>query len=109
MLTKLVLATAAATAVAGCAVFAPAPAVPSNDRIDKLFTQWNRPDSPGCSVGVSRDGRIEYERAYGMANLELNVPLTPDSSLEAASISKQFTAMSILSWRSAGCCRSTTR
>jgi len=37
-----------------------------------------------------------YERAYGTANLELSVPITPQSVLPAASISKQFTAMSIL-------------
>ena len=45
---------------------------------------------------MNRNGRVEYERAYGMANLELNVPLTPASSMDAASISKQFTAMSIM-------------
>jgi CubicO group peptidase (beta-lactamase class C family) len=65
-------------------------------RIDKLFAQWNRSDSPGCSLGVSKNGVPVYERAYGMANLELGVPITPASVFPAASISKQFTAMSIL-------------
>ena len=30
---------------------------------------WNRPDSPGCGLGVSRDGRIVSERGYGMADI----------------------------------------
>ena len=60
-------------------------------RIDKLFAQWNRSDSPGCSLGVSKNGVLVYERAYGMANLELGVPITPASVFPAASISKQFT------------------
>ena len=89
-------AIAAALLFPGCSVSAPAPVSFSNDRIDKLFAQWNRPNSPGCSVGVSRGGRLEYERAYGMANLELNAPNTPSSAFEAASISKQFTAMSVM-------------
>lgn len=93
---SLVAAIVAAALFAGCSVSAPAPAASANDGIDNLFAQWNKPDSPGCGIGVSRNGRVEYARAYGMANLELNVPLTPESSMEAASISKQFTAMSIM-------------
>jgi CubicO group peptidase (beta-lactamase class C family) len=65
-------------------------------RVDQLFAEWNRPDSPGCSLGVSKNGAPVYERGYGMANLELRVPITPASVFPAASISKQFTAMSIL-------------
>src|SRR6266496_1731037 len=65
-------------------------------RVDKLFAEWNRPDSPGCSMGVSRNGSVVYQHGYGMANLELGVPITPASVFSLASISKQFTAMSIL-------------
>ncbi len=65
-------------------------------RIDKLFAQWNTPDSPGCNLGVSRNGVLVYEQAYGMANLESGVPIRSASVFPAASISKQFTAMSIL-------------
>ena len=72
------------------------PAESSSARVDEIFAQWNRPDSPGCSVGISRDGLTVHERGYGMANLELDVPITPASAFEAASISKQFTAMSIM-------------
>jgi CubicO group peptidase (beta-lactamase class C family) len=65
-------------------------------RVDQLFAQWNRSDSPGCSLGVSKHGVPVYERGYGMANLELEVSITPAAVFPAASISKQFTAMSIL-------------
>ena len=65
-------------------------------RIDEIFAERNRQDAPGCSVGVSRNGVPVHERGYGMANLELDVPITPASVFEAASISKQFTAMSIM-------------
>jgi CubicO group peptidase (beta-lactamase class C family) len=64
--------------------------------VDAIFAAWKRPDSPGCSVGVSRNDLTVHERGYGMANLELNVPITPASVFDAASISKQFTAMSIM-------------
>jgi CubicO group peptidase (beta-lactamase class C family) len=65
-------------------------------RVDKLFAQWSSTDSPGCSLGVSRNGVTVYERGYGMANLELKVPITPLTAFHVASVSKQFAAMSIL-------------
>ncbi len=65
-------------------------------RMDKLFADWNRTNAPGCGVAVSRNGALIYERGFGMANLELGVPITPASIFPAASISKQFAAMSIL-------------
>jgi CubicO group peptidase (beta-lactamase class C family) len=74
----------------------PASAESVTARVDKLFAQWNRSDSPGCSLGVSRNGMVVYEREYGMANLELGAPITPASVFHVASISKQFTAMSIM-------------
>ncbi|MBZ5577697.1 MAG: beta-lactamase family protein [Acidobacteriia bacterium] len=47
-------------------------------------------------MAVSRNGTVLYEHGYGMANVELGVPITTETILGAASISKQFTAMSIL-------------
>jgi CubicO group peptidase (beta-lactamase class C family) len=65
-------------------------------RVDKLFADWNRTDTPGCAVGISRNGGVVYERGYGMANLELSVPIIPTTVFSIASISKAFTAMSVL-------------
>ena len=66
------------------------------DKVDKVFAQWDKPDSPGCALGVIRNGEFVYKRGYGMANLEYNIPITPTSIFEIQSTSKQFTAMSIL-------------
>jgi CubicO group peptidase (beta-lactamase class C family) len=74
----------------------PSPDASAPARIDALFAEWNRPDSPGCGVGVSRDGAIVFERGYGMANVERRIPITPATVFDVASISKPFTAMSIM-------------
>lgn len=65
-------------------------------RVDAVFAPWNRPDSPGCSVGISRQGATIYTRGYGMASLEHGVPITPASVFHVAPVSKQFMAMSTL-------------
>ena len=69
---------------------------PAPAKIDAIFARFGRQDSPGCILGVSRGGKVVYEKGYGMADLERDVPITPASIFHVASISKQFTAMSIL-------------
>ena len=64
--------------------------------VDELFTKWNKPDSPGCALAVIKEGKVIYERAYGCANLEHGTPITPSSVFYIASVSKQFTAISVL-------------
>jgi CubicO group peptidase (beta-lactamase class C family) len=64
-------------------------------RIDTLFN-WATPHTPGCSVAVSHEGETVVTRAYGLADLERNVRLSPDSLLDVGSVQKQFTAASIL-------------
>jgi len=66
-----------------------------SDKVDKVFAQWNKPDSPGCGLAVIKDGQILYKRGYGMANLEHNIPMSPASIMDTGSVSKQFTAMAI--------------
>ena len=65
-------------------------------KVDKLFEKWDKPDSPGCALGIVKDGRLIYKRGYGMANLDYNIPLSPKSVFDIKAISNQFTAMSIL-------------
>lgn len=69
---------------------------PAPAKIDAIFSRFDHRDSPGCILAVSRAGKISYEKGYGMADLERDVPITPTSIFHVASISKQFTAMSIL-------------
>ena len=42
--------------------------------IDELFTEWNKPDSPGVALGVIQDGKLSYSNGYGLADLEHDVP-----------------------------------
>jgi CubicO group peptidase (beta-lactamase class C family) len=64
-------------------------------KVDEVFAEWDKTDSPGCSVGVYRDGEIEYARGYGMANLDYGIALSSKSVFRIGSTSKQFTAMCI--------------
>jgi CubicO group peptidase (beta-lactamase class C family) len=71
-------------------------------RADSVFQRFDRTDSPGCALGVYQDGKVLYARGYGMASLEHGVALSPRSVLDVGSISKQFTAMSILMLQNEG-------
>jgi CubicO group peptidase (beta-lactamase class C family) len=68
----------------------------ASQKIDQLFAAYDKPNSPGCSVGVVRDGKFVYRKSYGVASLELGVPLTSESEFYLASVSKQFTAASVV-------------
>ncbi len=65
-------------------------------QIDALFAKWDHSDSPGCTLAVMKGGKIIYKHAYGMANLDHDVILTTDTPFHVASVSKQFTAASIV-------------
>src|SRR5215469_17094834 len=65
-------------------------------KVDQVFEKWNRTDSPGCALGIYKDGQIVYKHGYGMANLNDDVPIRPNTVFHVASMSKQFTAASIL-------------
>ncbi len=68
----------------------------SEAQVDKLFERMDKTVSPGCALSVMRDGKIIYERGYGMADLDHNVPITPTTVFHVASMSKQFTDASIV-------------
>lgn len=63
--------------------------------IEKLMERY-KPGNPGAQLAISRNGQVIYSKAWGMADLEHNVPLTTTSIIEAGSVSKQFTAAAIL-------------
>lgn len=68
---------------------------PTPKGIDSVFADYDKSGTPGCALGVYRDGEITYARGYGMANLEHDIPLTPDSVFRMASTSKQFVATAV--------------
>jgi len=67
-----------------------------SQQVDQLFAAYEKAGSPGCSLGVIRDGKFVHRKSYGAASLELGVPLTPQSVFYMASVSKQFTAASVV-------------
>lgn len=71
-------------------------------KIDNLFAYWNKTSSPGCAIGIVRNDSLIYAKGYGMANLEYGVPISPATIFHMASISKQFTAYSIVLLASKG-------
>jgi CubicO group peptidase (beta-lactamase class C family) len=84
------------TALALAATTHAASAGQSHDAaIDQLFARWTT-DTPGCAVGVAVGGKTVLTKAYGMADLERDVPNTVDTIFEAGSVAKQFTAMAVL-------------
>jgi CubicO group peptidase (beta-lactamase class C family) len=90
MKTLLVLFLSISTATAALA------ADSTSKKVDQLFAAFDKPGSPGCSVGVIRNGNLIYKKAFGYASLELGVALTPESVFYVASVSKQFTAASLV-------------
>jgi CubicO group peptidase (beta-lactamase class C family) len=65
-------------------------------QVDKVFEKWDKPDSPGCALGIYSGGQIVYKHGYGTADLNDDVPITPATVFHVASMSKQFTAASIV-------------
>ena len=65
-------------------------------KIDALASKEYKANEPGVSILVAKDGKPMYQKAFGNASLELNVPMTTENVFEIGSITKQFTAIAIL-------------
>jgi CubicO group peptidase (beta-lactamase class C family) len=65
-------------------------------RVDSIFAPFTAAGSPGCALGIVQDGRLSYARGYGLASIELGVPITPRTIFDIGSVSKQFTAMAVV-------------
>jgi len=65
-------------------------------KIDSLLQDKYQPNAPGATFLISKNGHIVYKKAFGLSNLELNVPMQTENVFEIASMTKQFTAISIL-------------
>jgi CubicO group peptidase (beta-lactamase class C family) len=64
-------------------------------QIDALFAAF-KSTTPGCAVGVGKNGSPVFSKGYGMADLEHGIPITPKTMFYMASVSKQFTALTML-------------
>jgi CubicO group peptidase (beta-lactamase class C family) len=73
----------------------PAYAQDKTAEVDKIFS-WATPATPGCAVAVSQHGKLVVNRAYGLGDLERDVPLSTGSIFDAGSLRKQFVAAAVL-------------
>ncbi len=71
-------------------------ATDADGRADQLFMPYSGEDIPGGVVGVIRDGKVVFSKAYGMADLTFDVPYMVNTPSNIGSVSKQFTAFAIL-------------
>jgi CubicO group peptidase (beta-lactamase class C family) len=67
-----------------------------NARLDALLNDWKQKNAPGMAALLIRNGRIEYRKVFGFADLDSRTPITPDTQFLLASLTKQFTAMAIM-------------
>ncbi|MHA4844722.1 serine hydrolase domain-containing protein [Flavitalea antarctica] len=64
-------------------------------KIDNVFKSFND-KTPGCAIAIIKNGELVFEKGYGMANLEYNIPISPKTVFHIASESKQYVAFCML-------------
>lgn len=64
--------------------------------VDQLMTPFTGTDRPGAVISILKDGKVVMEKGYGMANLTYGVPMTAETGMSIASVSKHFTAMALV-------------
>jgi len=65
-------------------------------QIDAIFSQWDTKDKPGISVGILNDGKIIHAKGYGLANLEHQIPVSPETRFHIGDLAKEFTVYALL-------------
>ncbi|WP_431134682.1 serine hydrolase domain-containing protein [Psychroserpens mesophilus] len=64
-------------------------------QIDSLLSNYNK-NEPGVAIGLVKNNQLIYEKYFGLANLDYDIPIHKETSFHVASVSKQFTAFAIL-------------
>jgi CubicO group peptidase (beta-lactamase class C family) len=76
------------------------PAAPTATPVDPIdgyiADEMRKREIPGLALAVVQRGKVVKQRGYGLANLELDAPVTPDTVFELASVTKQFTAAAVM-------------
>ena len=78
------------------AVTSPLSAQQITAKVDEYMNAAVRVNGFSGSILVARDGQPVVSKGYGMANVELDVPNTPQTVFRLGSVTKQFTAMAIM-------------
>jgi CubicO group peptidase (beta-lactamase class C family) len=68
----------------------------NEEKIDEILNEYNNPDLPGAAVMIVKSGEVIFQKGYGLANVEKKIPINRATNFRLASVTKQFTAMSIL-------------
>lgn len=71
-------------------------AVTAEQSIDEIMKAYNAPHVPGASVLVMKNDSVLFKKAYGYADVSDKRPVTTTTNFRLASITKQFTAMSVM-------------
>lgn len=75
---------------------ASSPSLTKEQQIDNIFAEYNVPNNPGASILVLKNDTIIFKKSFGVDNVNDPKPITTTTNFRLASITKQFTAMSIL-------------
>jgi CubicO group peptidase (beta-lactamase class C family) len=67
-----------------------------NARLEALVAPYREANAPGMVAILIREGRVIWQTAFGLADLETHRAIAPDTQFELASMTKQFTAMAIM-------------
>ena len=70
--------------------------IDQNQEIDKIFAEWNKPETPGASLGIIKNGELIYKKGYGYGDLEHDIKLSSKSVFYIGSVSKQFVTFAVL-------------
>src|SRR5262245_60024438 len=77
--------------------------VPGKEKVvagaGRVFAQLEKAylgPAPGCAAAVSLNSEVVFEKAFGLADLEFNIPNTPQTIFESGSVAKQFTAAALV-------------
>ncbi|HMJ68603.1 MAG TPA: serine hydrolase domain-containing protein [Cyclobacteriaceae bacterium] len=64
-------------------------------KMDSLFQKYDSKTAPGVAVGIVMNEKVVFTKGYGLANMEYDIPITPASVFDIASVSKQFAGLAI--------------
>jgi len=81
-------------AAEGLAAQAQRPA--KNADVEEIFSSFAKPHEPGLAVLVKKNGRVVFERGYGVKELRTGSKIDTKTNFRLASVTKQFTAMAVM-------------
>ena len=74
-----------------------APAQPQTieEKLARVFQEWERPDRPGGVVAVVEKGQVIFKRCFGQANVEYQIATTPKTVFDVGQLAEIFTGMAV--------------